>query len=73
MNAAANDYEIKLTPAEEQYYSTMKELGEFGLIGPGVGGRFLNTSELHVMKFDEAMTKLTSQTGTKLLSKNMIA
>jgi hypothetical protein len=27
------------------------------LIGAGIGGGFLNTSELHVMKFDEAMTK----------------
>jgi hypothetical protein len=57
MNAAANDYEIRLTPAEENDYAAMKELGEFGLIGAGVGGGFLNTSELHVMKFDEAMTK----------------
>jgi hypothetical protein len=27
------------------------------LIGAGIGGGFLNTSELHVMKFNEAMTK----------------
>jgi hypothetical protein len=57
MNAAANDYEIRLTPAEENHYAAMKELREFGLIGAGIGGGFLNTSELHVMKFDEAMTK----------------
>jgi hypothetical protein len=57
MNAAANHYEIRLTPAEEKNYAAMKELGEFGLIGAGIGGGFLNTSELHVMKFDEAMTK----------------
>jgi hypothetical protein len=25
----------------------MKELGEFGLIGAGIGGGFLNASELH--------------------------
>jgi hypothetical protein len=57
MNAAANDYEIRLTPAEENYYAAMKEIGEFGLIGAGIGGGFVNTSELHVLKFDEAMTK----------------
>jgi hypothetical protein len=57
MNAATNDYEIRLTPAEENYYAAMKELGEFRLIGAGIGGGFLNTSELNVMKFDEAMTK----------------
>jgi hypothetical protein len=57
MNVAANDYEIQLTPAEENYYAAMKELGEFGLIGAGIGGGFINTSELHVMKYDEAMTK----------------
>jgi hypothetical protein len=27
MNAAANDYKIRLTPAEENYYAAMKELG----------------------------------------------
>jgi hypothetical protein len=27
MNAASNDYEIQLTPAEEKYYAAMKELG----------------------------------------------
>jgi hypothetical protein len=32
MNAAANNYEIRLTPAEESYYAAMKELREFGLI-----------------------------------------
>jgi hypothetical protein len=57
MDAAANDYEIQLVPAEEKYYSAMKELGEFGLIGAGIGGGFLNTSKLHVMKFDKAMTR----------------
>jgi hypothetical protein len=46
-----------LTPAEDNYYAAMKELGEFRLIVAGIGGGFLNTSELHVMKFDEAITK----------------
>jgi hypothetical protein len=39
MNAAANHYEIQLTPAEENYYAAMKELGEFGLIGAGPSDR----------------------------------
>jgi hypothetical protein len=57
MNAAANDYEIRLTHADENCYAAMKELGEFGLIGADIGGGYLNISELNVMKFDEAMTK----------------
>jgi hypothetical protein len=57
LNAAAKDHKLQLTSAEETYYSSMKELGEFGLIGAGIGGGFENTSELHVMKYNEAMTK----------------
>ncbi len=50
MNAAANDYEIKLTAAEENDYAAMREVGKFGLIGAGIlGGGFDNTSELQVM------------------------
>ncbi len=33
----------------------MRELGKSGLIGAGIGAGLDNTSELHVMKFDEAM------------------
>jgi hypothetical protein len=55
MNAVANDYEITLTPAEERHYAAMKELDELGLVGAGIGGGFVNTSELHVMRFNEAM------------------
>jgi hypothetical protein len=57
MNAAANDYEVQLTSAEDNYYAARKELGEFGLIDAGIGGGFLNTSKLHVIKFNKAMTK----------------
>jgi hypothetical protein len=57
MNAAANDYKIKLTAAEENDYAAMRELRKFRLIGAGIGGGFDNTSKLHVMKFDEAMSK----------------
>jgi hypothetical protein len=69
MNAAANDYEVRLTPAEENYYAAKKELGEFGLIGAGIGGGFLNTSELQVMKFDEAMTKSDKSNWDKAVLK----
>ena len=51
------EYKIKLTAAEENYYAAMRELGEFGLIGAGIGGGFDNTSKLHVLKFDEALSK----------------
>jgi len=30
-------------------------LGDDFFVGAGLGGRFANTVELHVMKFDEAM------------------
>lgn len=35
----------------------MKELGEFELIGARIGGGFINTSKVHIMKYDEAITK----------------
>jgi hypothetical protein len=47
MKAAAHNYEIQLIPAKENYYAAMKELGEFRLIGAGIGGKFLNTSECY--------------------------
>ena len=54
----AADYEIMLTLAKENYYAVMHELGKFGLVGAGIGGRFLSTEELHIMKYDEAMAML---------------
>jgi hypothetical protein len=73
-----NEYELgsvqhgmKLTMAEERFYSQMKELGELtlcapnlpyaeeinevGLVGAGIGGGFEHTGELKVMKYKEAM------------------
>jgi hypothetical protein len=56
------NYEIQLTRAEEQYYEAMKVLreGEFipdevNCVGAGIGGGFVNTKELHVMKYQQAM------------------
>jgi hypothetical protein len=46
-----------LNQAEENCYAVMKELGKFGLIGAGIGRGFVNTSELHVMKFNEATSE----------------
>ena len=51
---------ITLTQAEEKYYDTMEQFPEaFGqeisMVGAGIGGGFVNTQELHVMKYDEAM------------------
>ena len=55
-------YEIELTNAEEHYYNSMREIheGEFvtneiTCVGAGLGGRFANTKELHVMKYKQAM------------------
>ena len=62
--ATSSKYEIGLTAAEKVYYARMDALNElarqqdtteFGLVGAGIGGGFLDTHELHVMKYDEAM------------------
>jgi hypothetical protein len=34
----------------------MQELNEMALIGAGIGGGFVNTKELHVMNYNEAIT-----------------
>ena len=52
----AFNYEIQLTEGEKQYYEAMKNT-EFGFVGAGLGGGFAHTSELHLMKYDEAMSK----------------
>ena len=36
-------------------FENMKECVEFGCVGAGIGGGFDHTSELHVMKYGEAM------------------
>ena len=64
-----DDYQIELTPAEENYYRAMTEIGavaydgdnpeiydlELAAVGAGLGGGFGNTQELHVMKYDQVM------------------
>jgi hypothetical protein len=58
MAAWLSEVEIDLTPAEEKFYEGMRsvnEIHELGLIGAGIGGGFVHTSELKVMKYKEAM------------------
>ena len=55
MKAMANDNGIQLTQAEINDGDAMKELEECGLVGAGRGRGFVNTSELHVLKYNEVM------------------
>lgn len=59
--ALATNYQMKLSQAEQIYYETMKDCPdnehyELSCVGAGIGGGFDKTQELHVMKYDEAMT-----------------
>lgn len=51
----ACSYEIGLSAAEQEYYDTTWKISEMALVGAGIGGGFVDTNELHVMKFKEAM------------------
>jgi hypothetical protein len=55
--AAVNlaQFPLELTKAERNYYEYMKTCNEITCVGAGVGGGFTNTTELHVMKYDQAM------------------
>jgi Reverse transcriptase (RNA-dependent DNA polymerase) len=48
------DYTMALTDQEAAYLNLTKGF-EMGLMGAGVGGGFINTQELHVLKYDQAM------------------
>jgi hypothetical protein len=50
-----DNYSIGLTEAEQQYYKIMRKSCEFAFVGARLGGGFMNTSELHVMKYKKAM------------------
>ena len=79
LGAIAMSYEIGLTDAEREYYTTMKEIGEMAFVGAGIGGQgfetafvgaglgggFENTSELHVMKYKEAMATKDAESWKK--------
>jgi hypothetical protein len=45
---------IKMTDQETAYLNLTKGF-EMGLMGAGVGGGFINTQELHVLKYNQAM------------------
>jgi hypothetical protein len=53
--------ELVLSSAEEKFYDALEWLEpeydewEYANVGAGLGGGFADTSELHVMKYDEAM------------------
>jgi hypothetical protein len=52
--------EVELGDAEEIFYDALADIGsvfkpDISCVGAGLGGGFSDTSELHVMKYDEAM------------------
>jgi hypothetical protein len=55
MNELAAEYKCELTPAEERFYDATRELNKIALIEAGIGGGFINTEELHVMNYNEAI------------------
>lgn len=55
-----------LTDAERNYYDAMGSLEmEFACVGAGIGGGFVDTNELHVMKYKEAMATKDKDQWTK--------
>jgi hypothetical protein len=55
IGAAASSGDIGLSEAEEKYYDTMWKMSEMAFVGAGIGGGFVDTNELHVMKYKEAI------------------
>jgi hypothetical protein len=65
---------IGLTDAEIRYYETAAKFPtafghEFCLVGAGLGGGFIGTHELQVMKFDEAMASSDAEEWQKAVDK----
>jgi hypothetical protein len=46
---------IRITTIEEELYKELKASNELGCVGAGIGGGFDHTTELHVMKYNDAM------------------
>ena len=65
----ACSYKIRLSVAEEEYYNKMWKMSEMALVGAVIGGGFINMSELHVMKFKEAMAGKDSDKWQKAFDK----
>jgi hypothetical protein len=64
-NYEVSNVQIGLTAAEEAYYANMTYLEygfpcvdgvEIAMVGAGIGGGFVNTNELHTIKYEEAMS-----------------
>jgi hypothetical protein len=55
IGAAASSGDIGLSKAEEKYYDTMWKMSEMAFVGTRIGGGFVDTNELHIMKYKEAM------------------
>ena len=47
--------ETALTAVEQNYYFALTEYLEYGCVGAGIGSGILNTNELKVIGYDEAM------------------
>ena len=47
--------ETALTAAEQNYYFALSEYLEYGCVGAGIGSGIMNTNELKVIGYDEAM------------------
>jgi hypothetical protein len=61
--------DIRLSKAEEKYYERMWKLSEYGLVGAGIGGGFIDTTKLHVMKYKEAMASKDASKWQKAIDK----
>ena len=62
-------YKIGLSATEEEYYNTMWKMSKMALDSAGIGGGFIDTSKLHVMKFKEAMAGKDSDKWQKAFDK----
>ena len=49
--------ETALTAVEQNYYFALSEYLEYGCVGAGIGSGILNTNELKVIGYDEAMQR----------------
>jgi hypothetical protein len=74
--AVSGAYEIGLTNAKLTYYQAMRDFpegeyapGELACVGAGIGGGFINTMELHVMKYNEAMASDDKKGWEKAVNK----
>jgi hypothetical protein len=71
ISVIASPMGIKASWARDKYHHRMGMLlnpgrkGEYNLVGAGVGGGFVNTKELHVMKYKQAMATQDQASWTK--------